>query len=63
MADRQSILDEFEALGVTSEKLIQLEALDDKTLMEFYTQVMKDMKAKYKNGGMIDKAISYPPRN
>jgi len=63
MADRQSILAEFKALGATSEKLIQLEALDDKTLMEFYTQVMKDMKAQYKNGGMIDKAISYPPRN
>ena len=63
MADRKSIIAEFKELGATKEKLIQLEALDDKTLMEFYTQVMKDMKAKYKNGGMIDKAISYPPRN
>ena len=63
MADRKSIIAEFKALGATGEKLMQIEALDDKALMEFYTQVMKDMKAKYKNGGMIDKAISYPPRS
>lgn len=53
MADRQSIIAEFKALGATGEKLMQIEALDDKALMEFYTQVMKDMKAKYKKGGRV----------